>query len=681
MIKIYSTLLLSALTLTQCTQNNQTEVTPILNENMIFSVIFDEQTKGTPVDSEESMGSMGVFCAYTGDIYWSTQTTFDKMDNKRLDYNSELSKWVYNGDTPTWNNISTEEKYTFMAYSPYGNDSNGISAQIEDGDMVVRYTTPEDCSSQPDLMLATPIKDIYQQVGQSVALNYKHALASIGFRVQGVATQIVTEIAIKNVVSSGGVTISDDGDITWSLDATTDLSYSANIDKDIEPDIYTPQPLTLDDGYLMMIPQDCDDIEVMVTIYNTEYEDYITKKLSLSGVSSWQAGVQYIYTVNLSSYDYTIEGTANCYILHPGDTNQIFYIPVEGRINTFWRDYADDNQTYKDILSSSDEWEPTILWNDINGRTNNFSVERVTSGFSPSENVTPFSEPDFTTIGTRSAMKITLPADIKEGNVYIAVTLNNQILWSWHIWITSYNPDAIAANNTATQGQYIYTSSGVEGEVHRYDSEDLWSTLYNNRFIMDRNLGARDSDYSENRDGVLHYQFGRKDPFPASNSFSFDIVDATVPFYESVQNPTTFYVRKEKDYSWSEEGLTMSSSYLWFDKNVLNDPNASGKSIFDPSPLGWRVPRYGTFTLLNNNNCTYDSFSNTVLYNGSIKLPMTGYRSNYSGSVNDYGAQGNIRLSTQIDGSFAYNLVYNPDIDENTNNTLADGFCIRCIEE
>lgn len=60
---------------------------------------------------------------------------------------------------------------------------------------------------------------------------------------------------------------------------------------------------------------------------------------------------------------------------------------------------------------------------------------------------------------------------------------------------------------------------------------------------------------------------------------------------------------------------------------------------------------------------------------------MSGFRSNKSGDSSSCDSQGNLRTSTAIDDSKAYNLAYNPEVSKGTNNTRADGFCVRCIEE
>lgn len=647
-----------------------------------LSIVVDMglDTKGTMVDSEASMGSIGLYCAHTADQPWSTTTTFGKLLNQRLDYDSTTISWRYDGTTPTWDMTSLTDRYTFYAYSPYDSTTQGIEPRIESGALWVDYTVPTECASQSDLMLSIPRKNIYPQVGGSVELSFKHTLASIGFGVKGVETDIIDKIVLRGVVPGGSVTISDSGEVVWDYlyDRTT-LEYEATIESGVVPNISTSESLTTDNGYLMMIPQSIGEIEIEVTKLDGDVVIF-----NFEDGEEWEAGRQYQYTFNFSSYDYTIEGTASCYMLHPNGEEQIFYIPVEGRINTFWRYYADDKETYKDRLSSSDVWSANILWYDVDSGVsfNGFKAERVTSGFTPNSGVvTAQSAPDFTTPNARSAMKITLPSSITEGNVLIAVEFEGEILWSWHLWITEYNPDNIVSQSTAQEGVCVYRARREEGEVHRYDDSGLWSGIYADKFIMDRNLGSRGSGYF-NQTGVIHYQFGRKDPFPISCSTSIDIVKDQVSFVEAVHNPLVFYTQTERPFSWCDEGVESNDQYLWNDQNLLNAPDSSGKSIFDPSPLGWRVPRFGTYAVFTDNNCAYnDNSSEILVYDGMVNLPMTGFRSNQNGTIKESSTQGNLRTSTPIDSSFAYNLSYDDGINTDTNNTRSDGFCIRCVEE
>ncbi|MFR9563860.1 MAG: hypothetical protein SNG55_06905, partial [Rikenellaceae bacterium] len=120
------------------------------------------------------------------------------------------------------------------------------------------------------------------------------------------------------------------------------------------------------------------------------------------------------------------------------------------RINEYWGNSYEGygGNSANKITDSS--WTCDILWNDIaEGVGNKIKVAQTDAN-----SVT------FTTAGL---------GDLR-GNAVVAVrNSSGTILWTWHIWITDYNPDAIAAANstvtTATNSKY--TATGVEGELHR----------------------------------------------------------------------------------------------------------------------------------------------------------------------------------------------------------------------
>lgn len=647
--------------------------------SVVVDVVEDSSlTKGVMVDEVKDMGSIALYCAYTGDEPWSPTTTFNRFSNQRLDYDLATSTWVYEGGAPTWGNSSITDKYTFCGYSPFDDGLDSIEPYVDEGVLKVRYSVSQSCAEQPDLMMAIPCRDIYPPAGGSVALSFCHTLASISFGVRGGAT--IQSIALRGIIAGGDVTVDDSGGVVWgNFDDRTSIEYGVDIYSGVTPSSDSSTQLTTDSGYLMMIPQQIEDVEVVVTTIEGDVMIYDFESGDL-----WEAGRHYHYTINQSESevesDYTIEGTANCYMIHPTGSDQVIYIPVEGRINYFWRYYADNNETYKDRLLPTDEWSAEVLWYDLEVSISGFSVERVTSGFEPNESlVTPRSAPNFVTKGARSAMKITLPKEITEGNILIAVELDCDILWSWHLWITDYNPDEIVSGSVAQDGQYEYCVDGQEGAVHRYSDSGLWGSLYSGKFMMDRNLGSRGSEFF-NKTGVVHYQFGRKDPFPIRSSESPDVETDRVSFAEAVQHPTTFYIQTSRPYSWCNDKVENSDQYLWDDKNVLNTPTSSGKSIFDPSPLGWRVPRNETYLAMVD-MCEYYNSIKTLIYKDVVNLPMTGIRSGETGTVSDHRGQGNLRMSTPLDSSLAYNLSYEDEINTGINGNRSDGYCIRCIEE
>ena len=160
-------------------------------------------------------------------------------------------------------------------------------------------------------------------------------------------------------------------------------------------------------------------------------------------------------------------------------------------------------------------------------------------------------------------------ADIfKEGNALIAAKdANGNILWSWHIWFAD-----------KPQGQEYYNNAGT---------------------MMDRNLGAT-SDYGVGALGLL-YQWGRKDPFLGSSSVSNTVeAKSTITWPSAVSSdssngtieyatshPTTFITRNVHNNDWYYTHSSATDDTRWTE-------SSTAKSIYDPCPLGWRVPDGGS---------------------------------------------------------------------------------------
>ena len=167
---------------------------------------------------------------------------------------------------------------------------------------------------------------------------------------------------------------------------------------------------------------------------------------------------------------------------------------------------------------------------------------------------------------------------VYDGNALIgAYDANDELIWSWHIWVTSTDPTA---------------------------SENL--ITMNGQTMMNINLGAScNSNGSADHDKILnsygtYYQWGRKDPLPGPYSWRFDgNKDASLynaeekslylEYVESSsetgnrewlrRNPLTIVLgNPENNYNWQYEG---TNNDLW---------SETAKSENDPCPYGWRVP-------------------------------------------------------------------------------------------
>lgn len=169
---------------------------------------------------------------------------------------------------------------------------------------------------------------------------------------------------------------------------------------------------------------------------------------------------------------------------------------------------------------------------------------------------------------------------LKEGNALIgAYDEAGNLVWSWHIWITDYDPnaDALTYSNGAT--------------------------------VMSRNLGALNNANST-KDEILesygmYYQWGRKEPFVGPDTYN-----AAKGTSAAIYNAGGSRVYLSEVESSAETGTDLyalqnplsfikgveDSKYDWL--YTAHDANrwADTKTVNDPCPRGWKVPSADVFT-------------------------------------------------------------------------------------
>ena len=222
--------------------------------------------------------------------------------------------------------------------------------------------------------------------------------------------------------------------------------------------------------------------------------------------------------------------------------------------------------------------------------------------------------------------------------------------------------------------------------------------------MMDRNLGATSSTPGYIRALGLLYQWGRKDPFLGSSSISYNTeAESTITWPSSVSSssstgtiayatahPTTFITRNSNNYDWYYSSGSSTDNTRW----------KASKTVYDPCPVGWRVPdggssgvwskAFGTSSLWKTSS-NWDSankgmdFSKTdkkLGSSGPIWYPASGYRSGSSGFLYDVGSNGNY-WSVSPDGYYACYLYfsYNGCVNPASSDFRADGQSVRCLQE
>lgn len=655
-----------------------------LENRITFTATCDVITRGTPVVQASDISDMGVFAYYTGDGATNMWSVVGSSSSPNLMSNIKVFKsgdiWV--SQISKYWPVAQNGNVSFFSYTPYASASNGLSLNVSTGLPTITYSVPTVCTNQPDLMVSVPVldKNISTNATLPISFHMKHALACVGFTIKG-NSESISKIALKGVSVSGDLSVDGAGTIFWNnLSSPTTTEYSANIPASLEADPGGIDATTAD-GYLMMIPQTLVAGAKLVVVVDGK-----EREVNLSG--EWLAGVKYMYNITVKE-EINYSKQPNCYIMNPSTTSATtLYVPL-GKANYYWESYASPAVTANTIPLDTEEWaiESTYsvvkLWSDFgsDGKTNPAITLTKVNGSSDAE-------------PSVHSIKVTIPANCPEGNMLISVKKETTILWSWHIWITNYKPDDIAAANTPANNIFKYTKSGLVGELHRYKDGTFlttgnilqWGSTLSNKFIMDRSLGARPDvttpvSTSDSGPGVLYYQFGRKDPFPGSWSTWIISTDTKgggpVTMSTSINNPAKFYTNSSGNLFTDLSDL----SYVWNDKRTNISTN-NKKSIFDPCPKGWRVPRTGI-------NSDF-KFSSTVVWTSGPK------RGVYRSIANFYTTGGRDAATCALGGLTANHYSWYSEPTSNTtanvlsidlyNITVSNGIKtravpVRCVQE
>ena len=212
---------------------------------------------------------------------------------------------------------------------------------------------------------------------------------------------------------------------------------------------------------------------------------------------------------------------------------------------------------------------------------------------------------------------------------------------------------------------------------------------------MDRNLGATKAGLlTSNGTGAnfgfgLFYQWGRKDPFPATlnpgatqpGGGTFTAVatsssNCTITY--TLQHPNTYVTASSSPNDWH---------YASRDKELWG--HSGLKTIYDPCPSGWRVPKnsgmssstspwYGFTTSNGSWNYGYNWGTNAL-------YPMSGYRLYGSGSITygagTYGVYWCASPYSSNSNSASYLDINSGYVNVNNANVRAYGFNVRCVQE
>lgn len=451
--------------------------------------------------------------------------------------------------------------------------------------------------------------------------------------------------------------------------------------------------------------------EDQMSDYNIEPNRHYTVGLTVKDVGTDVADSR---VETFADVDYTAIGaTSNSFILNPapaGGGNRVYRIPIS-QVNRYWKGTYDGygNDPLRTI-GDNDPWKVELIWSDLSPLFGGSGITlRGNNGLGLGEGT-----------GPDQWFELEVPAGLPAGNFTLGIKKKTggngvvgEYLWSWHFWVTDYNPGKFNPS-VISNGVYTYPVPG--GQVERYGTtSNLWGTAYTDKVMMDRNLGAVENFFTtqpaNSLQGNLHYQFGRKDPFPTCTIIGTPVAigAGAVPVKKTISTPNVFYTVSSGN--WASDAT--DTQYQW------NDPqaNTTAKSIYDPCPPGWRMPANGTWndfnlnvqadgitTYLNTQNASRDlawgygrgigtavNPVNGLRYwpggagavtAGRIWFPAAGCR-NYSagslGSVGSYGYCWSATPGSAANGRYLY--FGSGSVNPNNYNSRAIGFSVRCVAE
>lgn len=214
---------------------------------------------------------------------------------------------------------------------------------------------------------------------------------------------------------------------------------------------------------------------------------------------------------------------------------------------------------------------------------------------------------------------------LQQANAIVAVRdAEGRIMWSWHIWVIEKDLNDVISLQDGAGGQNVYQMmpailGWVDGKKIKYNpramSFEFTQEGTNSKRTMNVTQEGAEFDYKDG--GSVYYQWGRKDPIVGlknrdkykgedyrpqdvtDEKYKYKYIRKEVSLGESIQNPNVYYLATE-DSQAGRSWMKNPTYYNWDNESLGDKPEdktTSIKTVYDPSPKGFKVPPSRAFSV------------------------------------------------------------------------------------
>ena len=259
-------------------------------------------------------------------------------------------------------------------------------------------------------------------------------------------------------------------------------------------------------------------------------------------------------------------------------------------------------------------------------------------------------------------------SSIRQGNAVVAVRdTSGNIMWSWQLWVTDFIPEneMRTINNGNTPVYYMARDIGriIGSDITRFPEckvlvKFTQTDVPDGLDALTQTIEITQSGKTiTTGDSFTLYQWGRKDPivghvnqwYNADHQEISELPTSDVNIYGQGTGVLAAFIKTPQTLWTAAHNHTFTYTNLW---NTNQSTTSNVKSIYDPSPAGYKVPLGNELLSFANDTTVHVSFlaqdegsRKAGFYinqnNGdTLFFPAYGYRSGTTGNENGYGIYG-----------------------------------------